>query len=136
MKTTILFLFVFLSFSLFVSCEKDEEPTPVNDIVGTWNIVSQNINDSIYVLDDCDLTSQLIFSDNGNFSALSYAVDSFGTCIQVQDEEFQWQEINPNEYTMLNSSLNNNFSIYFDTLIWIANDSQGFNEVETKYIRD
>ena len=136
MKTTVLFLFVFLSFSLFVSCEKDEEPTPVNDIVGTWNIVSQNINDSIYDLTDCALNSQIIFYENGSFRSLSYTDDSFGDCIQIQDTLFQWQEINPNEYTMLNVSADNNFSIYFDSLIWIVSDSQSNTFVETKYIRD
>jgi len=136
MKTTLLFLSVFLSFCLIVSCEKDEEPTPVNDIVGTWNIVSQNINDSTYDLNDCALNSQIIFYENGSFRSLAYMDDSFGDCIQIQDTLFQWQEINPNEYTQLNSSLNNNFSIYFDSLIWIRSNIQSNTFVETKYIRD
>ena len=39
MKTTLLFLSVFLSFSLFVSCEKDESPQS-DPIVATWKVYS------------------------------------------------------------------------------------------------
>ena len=39
MKTTLLFLSVFLSFSLFVSCEKDESPQS-DPIVATWQLYS------------------------------------------------------------------------------------------------
>ena len=121
MRTTLLFLSVFLSFCLIVSCEKDEEPTPVDDIVGTWDYLFTMVNDSISPSIICDSIEHFTFHNNGNYN-LIYDTDtnSTGECIALTQAGRWTYDALKDHYTISNAPINQNerFIIVEDTLFW------------------
>lgn len=69
--------------ALFVfSCSSDDEsePNEINDLIGTWYLVSWELDGQSQNLDSCDLMSYIMFNSNSNFSRIWYQTVS-GDCI-------------------------------------------------------
>ena len=71
-----------LSALFLFSCSSDDEsePNEINDLIGTWYLVSWELDGQSQNLDSCDLMSYIMFNSNSSFSRIWYETVS-GDCI-------------------------------------------------------
>lgn len=71
-----------LSALFILSCSSDDEsePNEFNDLIGTWYLVSLELDGQSQNLDSCDLMRYIMFNSNSSFSRIWYETVS-GDCI-------------------------------------------------------
>jgi len=108
MKKLLLLLSAFTL--LFISCEEEEEVN--TSLEGTWLLTSKTSNGEEWVLDDCELQSTAVFSEN-TFSMTNYIdVSIFNEETLIDTTEDCYALENIGSYSTLGNSITINYSLY------------------------
>lgn len=94
MKKITLFLVVITC----ISCNSDDDTTPTDPIVGTWDLAAVLVNNVEQTVSDCERLSVIDVFENGFYSINEYD-DATGTCQTfISDDAVQ---VMPNPNTIL-----------------------------------